>query len=262
MTIAVYSVPPSPSNEKGANAANDLSEFKGNSTNVVISKMTFRRTWKNDGKAKVRARAENVSPMMMEYASDAKKHLAVMAPEMAHAELGPTLFDHTSLKVVELCFSHALPMMLNVYADSKPITVKIAVAGSNANGESEKNATPDGNDKTPAPMMLLARLNVDVVTVASPPLALDTEDCATIDTSLDAAPEALSNKRRRVAVTVPLLGNAVNPAACEAITTSDTNAAAFLMFRYLSSVDFFFQIFSCGEIVNSSLSRSLSDFTE
>ena len=82
-------------------------------------------------------------------------------------------------------------------------------------------------------MMLLARLNVDVVTVASPPLALDTEDCATIDTSLDAAPEALSNKRRRVAVTVPLLGNAVNPAACEVITTSDTNAAAFLMFRYL-----------------------------
>ena len=40
-------------------------------------------------------------------------------------------------------------------------------------GELEKNATPDGNDNTPAPMILLAKLKVDTAIVASPPLLTD-----------------------------------------------------------------------------------------
>ena len=49
------------------------------------------------------------------------------------------------------------------------MTVQIAIAGTNARGASEKNATPLGSDKTPAPIMLFARLNVEAAILASPP---------------------------------------------------------------------------------------------
>ena len=51
---------------------------------------------------------------------------------------------------------------------------QMAIAGSRAMGASEKNATPLGSDKTPAPIILLARLKVEVAMVASPPFGFGT----------------------------------------------------------------------------------------
>ena len=80
-----------------------------------------------------------------------------------------------------LCCEHATPIRLNVYDDNKPIKTISIEAGNKANFSSEKNATADGKDKTPAPIMLLARLNVEVAIVASP--AVDDGAAACIQTS-------------------------------------------------------------------------------
>ena len=45
-------------------------------------------------------------------------------------------------------------------------------AGTKALGESAKKATPEGNVRTPDPIMDLAILNVVAATVVSPPLLL------------------------------------------------------------------------------------------
>jgi hypothetical protein len=47
----------------------------------------------------------------------------------------------------------------------RPITVHRTTDGIIAVGASEKYATPFGSDKTPAPMMFLARFNVDLDTL-------------------------------------------------------------------------------------------------
>jgi hypothetical protein len=49
--------------------------------------------------------------------------------------------------------------------------VRIRPAGSSAVRDDEKKAIPLGRDRTPAPIMLFAILNVEVAIVASPPLA-------------------------------------------------------------------------------------------
>ena len=106
---------------------------------------------------------------MMELIRDAKNVKNATAVLMIQADLGPTLFDHASLKVETLCSAQVRPIRLNVYAAVSPMIVSIIVAGSNANLESEKNAIPEGRARTPAPIILLARLNVEDAMVASPP---------------------------------------------------------------------------------------------
>ena len=49
------------------------------------------------------------------------------------------------------------------------MTAHMMEAGMVAAGESAKKAMPLGSDKTPAPTIDLARLNVELATVASPP---------------------------------------------------------------------------------------------
>lgn len=74
-----------------------------------------------------------------------------------------------SLDYLPLCCSHVLPIKLNEYAATIPMEAQRIAAGSNADFSSAKNAIPDGKDKTPAPTILLAKLNVDVAMVACPP---------------------------------------------------------------------------------------------
>jgi hypothetical protein len=49
------------------------------------------------------------------------------------------------------------------------MAVRIMLAGMMAVGEDEKKATPLGSERTPAPMILFARLNVEAAMVALPP---------------------------------------------------------------------------------------------
>jgi len=75
-----------------------------------------------------------------------------------------------------------LPIELKVYAATSPKTLQMMLDGIKAAFSSEKNATPLGSESTPAPMILFAKLNIDVAIVASPD-----EDCATIALSPSAA---------------------------------------------------------------------------
>ena len=52
-------------------------------------------------------------------------------------------------------------------------------AGIREAGESEKKATPDGSDNTPAPMILFAKLKMEEDVVALPPRTLSDDAAAT-----------------------------------------------------------------------------------
>ncbi len=56
-----------------------------------------------------------------------------------------------------------------VYDATKPKMTQIIDEGIKAFGSLEKKATPFGKDNTPAPMILLAKLKVDVDIEESPP---------------------------------------------------------------------------------------------
>ena len=78
-----------------------------------------------------------------------------------HAYLGPTLALHASWKLFTLCFSHARPMLLKVYAAIRPITVQITLAGRMAPGASLKKEIPLGSDNTP-PVKLSSEVSTEV----------------------------------------------------------------------------------------------------
>ena len=59
-------------------------------------------------------------------------------------------------------------MMEKLYAATIPKIVHTIEAGINELLSSAKKATPDGNDNTPAPITLFARLNVDTAIVDFP----------------------------------------------------------------------------------------------
>ncbi len=90
MKIAVYNVPPNPRSENGASALSDFKEHKGNSAMVVIANITFDREVNTAGKPKVLASDVKESPIMIEYAKEARKHLAVIPAEMTQAVFGLT----------------------------------------------------------------------------------------------------------------------------------------------------------------------------
>lgn len=98
---------------------------------------------------------------MIEYASEARKHREVIDPVISHAEFGLTVFSQASMKDFESVSLHTLPMIEKLYAATIPKIVHTIEAGINELLSSAKKATPDGNDNTPAPMTLFARLNVD-----------------------------------------------------------------------------------------------------
>ena len=95
MTRAVYKVP-RPRSEKGARELRDFNEHSGNNITDVINNMTFVRFDSNGGNPNVLASEENESPIMMEYASDAKKHKAVIQPLIIQADFGFTDLAHAS----------------------------------------------------------------------------------------------------------------------------------------------------------------------
>jgi hypothetical protein len=95
-----------------------------------------------------------------------------MEPEISQADLGLTIFSQASWKDLALFSLQMRPIRLKLYAATTPNSVHSAAAGTRALGSSARKATPDGSDSTPAPMMLLARLNVDVAIVAVPPEGL------------------------------------------------------------------------------------------
>ena len=60
-------------------------------------------------------------------------------------------------------------MELKLYALNAPMTNKMQLDGIRADSLSEKLATPEGRESTPAPRMVLARLKIKEETVAVPP---------------------------------------------------------------------------------------------
>lgn len=104
--------------------------------------------------------------MMMEYAREARKHIAVMEEEMSQADFLSTVFSHASWKDLDLVSRHTFPIELKLYAAIKPKTAQIMAEGTRAAGWSEKKATPLGKDKTPAPIILFAKLKVEEERVA------------------------------------------------------------------------------------------------
>jgi hypothetical protein len=85
----------------------------------------------------------------------------VIDPVISHAEFGLTVFSHASMKDFESVSLHTLPIIEKLYAATIPKIVHTIEAGINELLSSAKKATPDGNDNTPAPMTLFARLKVD-----------------------------------------------------------------------------------------------------
>ena len=69
-------------------------------------------------------------------------------------------------------------------------------AGSRAPGWSEKKATPDGSDKTPAPRMDFAKLKVDVAIDASPPFCWSIELADALNADGERRPDLISDSPR------------------------------------------------------------------
>jgi hypothetical protein len=90
--------------------------------------------------------------MMIEYANDAKKHIAVIEAEIAPAVLGLIVFAQASWKDLEFVSLQTFPIALKVYAATKPKIAHIILDGINADFSSAKNATPLGKESTPAPL--------------------------------------------------------------------------------------------------------------
>jgi hypothetical protein len=107
------------------------------------------------------AREVNESPIIIEYANEAKKHNAVIVTEIKTADFLLTSLPQASLKDLELLSLHTFPIELKEYAATNPNTAQIMPEGIRADGSSAKNATPLGNERTPAPIILFARLNVE-----------------------------------------------------------------------------------------------------
>ena len=91
-----------------------------------------------------------------------KKHMSVIPPLINFAVEGLTDFAQVSWKLVVLCCAHALPIRLKLYAEIVPVKNNKMFAGMSELVESEKYAIPFGNDKTPAPTIFFARLNVEM----------------------------------------------------------------------------------------------------
>ena len=89
-------------------------------------------------------------------------------PVISHAEFGLTVLSLASMKDFESVSLHTLPMIEKLYAATIPKIVHTIEAGINELLSSAKKATPDGNDNTPAPITLFARLNVDTAIVDFP----------------------------------------------------------------------------------------------
>lgn len=69
-------------------------------------------------------------------------------------------------------------------------------AGSRAPGWSEKKATPDGSDKTPAPRMDFAKLKVDVAIDASPPFCWSIALADALNADDERRPDLISDSPR------------------------------------------------------------------
>mmetsp|Transcript_3845 Transcript_3845/g.5288 ORF Transcript_3845/g.5288 Transcript_3845/m.5288 type:complete len:99 (-) Transcript_3845:497-793(-) len=96
MKIAVYRVPPNPIKLKGAKELRLLSEQRGKSTNVDKRRITLDRWLIIPGRLNVWNKDVKESPIIIEYAREAKKHIAVMQAEMTPAVLGLMVFAHAS----------------------------------------------------------------------------------------------------------------------------------------------------------------------
>ena len=109
--------------------------------------------------------------MIIEYAKHAKKVLKVMIEEITTPDVKLNDFANASENVVTSWSWQALPIELKLYADDTAINAKIPTDGSTACFESEKRATPEGNDSTPAPRIVFARFKIDDVTSDDPVVA-------------------------------------------------------------------------------------------
>jgi hypothetical protein len=111
----------------------------------------------------------------------------VIEDEITQPDFGSTALFQASMNDFDSVSLHTLPMELKVYPAATPNKAQMMLAGIRALGSLAKMATPLGNDRTPAPMTLLAKLNTDVGILASPPdSALETNGASAVaDGTLD-----------------------------------------------------------------------------
>ena len=154
------------SDMNGAKALKFWREHRGNRPKAVINKMTLVLEAKFSGRLNPFANPVKESPIIMEYDRTVKKHIKVIPLLINFAVEGSTDLAQVSWKLVVLCWAHALPIRLKLYAEIVPVKNSKIFAGTSEVVESEKYAIPFGNDNTPAPTMFFARLNVEMGTDA------------------------------------------------------------------------------------------------
>jgi hypothetical protein len=156
MNTAVYRVPRSPRMLVVFRLFRLSKEHSGYKIVDVRRRMMLVRCLSNAGAPALVASAEKESPMIMEYARLAKKHLNVVAATGTQADEGLMDLVQASLIVLASCTSHTRPISAKQYAEATPRVKAIAIAGVRPIAVSEKAATPAGSDSTPAPIMLFA----------------------------------------------------------------------------------------------------------